>query len=303
MKKTRLISTRKVVRRNPYIAALLSFFFTGAGQLYAGFPASGVAMLLGRSIPFLAMPLYVSVFIDSNYLSTVIFAWALTIIIWLISPVLAYYKLHKSKGLAKLGMFATPAAISIFIAINIIITVISIVFLCAVFGTAKVLDDTNAPNIRQADTVLVYKNGESAALGNIIVFTKDDKTNFGRLIAQKEENIRTAGGDIYIDGGQLELSSIDEKFLKKLSDKEKTYSLSEKRGLYFYHIFTPVKGTTEGNMPLSKKLVKGELFVAKDNRLSEDAFSIIDKSSVRGRAEGVIFSSSIKRVFTKMHLD
>lgn len=302
MKKTRFITSQKEVRRYPLIAALLSFFFTGAGQLYAGFPISGAAMMLGRGIPLLVMPLYVSVFIQENYMSALLFAVALSAIIWILSPAAAFCKLCKNKNTVKLQPGSTPLFIALFAAFNIVFTAVSIAFVCAVFGLERVHDDTNEPNMRQGEIVLLYKKADSITAGNMIAFDHESKTNFSRLAAAKKTAIRTAAGRIYINNKQLEHTVNADDKTNELSDAEKMNLLLEKNGLYSYQILMPIQNNLQQNS-LQLKLADEELFTAKDNRLSGQPFALIQKSAVLGRIEGIIVPRSVKRICSKMYLD
>ncbi|MDR3238086.1 MAG: hypothetical protein LBT84_06255 [Spirochaetia bacterium] len=314
--KAKLFTLDKKRPRSLRVSVLLSVFFTGAGQVYACAPLRGIVMLMGRSLPLLALPLYVSFTHKESYMLAVLPVLIFSIACAVASPIDAYLRLRKSNIVA-LNMGASPPFLGAFIALNVILLWLSIAFFNAVFAFVKITDDKSAPHLRKGDIVMLLKKKTAPAAGEVIAFYSDSADSgadsgadgnimrFGRAVLNKKGTVITREGRIYLNGAPVGQAITGDEHAPALREDEKASALIETNGRHSYFVFVPLKreSNTGGILYEKKEIMDDELFTACDNRTEASPYSVIKKTMISARVEGVFLSSSLARIFSGMYLD
>ena len=84
--KNRIITSTIPLKRSPVTAFILSFIFTGLGQIYNGDLSRGIVFFVLRILSLVIIPFYAVLKCADSCLSFFVIALAFHIIIWIASP-------------------------------------------------------------------------------------------------------------------------------------------------------------------------------------------------------------------------
>jgi signal peptidase I len=299
--KSSIIKSESSLKRYPVLAFILSFLFTGLGQIYNGDFSKGIALFILRILSLIFIPLFV--ILQSNFsIIFVLAASAFQIFVWFFSSVEAAC-LTKGKHAFNLKKYNTILFYFFYIIINSILLIFSIFLIISVFSIKKIQTDDMNPVLLKNDYILINKYiVNNIGVGDIIYFTSKNNIIAGRIIAGDADIISKKGNNYYINDAVLSYSIISKPELEKMGLRNSEDLFFEINGEKKY----PVKIKSDKNKNLHTfeqiSISKGEYLIAFDNRVKNDFYEIVNLNSIQGKIEGIIFSKELTRIFNIIYL-
>jgi signal peptidase I len=262
--------------RNPFIAALLSFFASGLGQIYNGTGALGLAFLLiSIALPFLwALLGWPRHFIGLAALGIV------TTVFWLVVIVHAFFQARRIRE-AELKKYQKLSVYALFVILSIGLTIfVPIKTWISFLGIApfKFVTTSMMPTVHQGDFIMIgpkaYDN-KAPQRGDLIVFVypRDPSKRFlMRVVAVEGDTVEIKKKQVLIDGQSLQES-------------------------YKIHEDSAVDNSRDNFGPL--RIPAGHCFVLGDNRdNSNDSrfWGALPLVNVKGRALYIYWAKDKKRI-------
>ena len=297
--KRRIITSGISVKRDYRLAFFLSFLFTGLGQVYNGDFSRGMVFCIFRVLSFLFIPFCV---VLNNCDTVKLFATAFIVhfFVWLASSVEAGMSARRKSvfSLRKYNSTFFYIFYSIFVTVSLTFTVLFVFFF---FSVERVNSGIMNPAIFKGEYVLVNKYAaEEVKAGDIVLHIKEGKKSYSRIVAESGE-VSMRGSKLFIDDTPLELSIINDESRERMALRNREDLFYETNGDRTYPVLVSLKGLDKGEQPLTEKfLVKENMFFAVfDNRTNSIVHEISEKESVKGRIEGIIYSSEFSRIMLK----
>jgi signal peptidase I len=298
--KTEIIKSESRLKRYKSISFMLSFFFTGLGQVYNGCLSRAVVFTSLRFFSLIIISLF-SLTRGSDF-SVLLFILpsAFSILIWLISLLEA---VCSSSG--KIAYNKKKSNSILFYMIYALITsallAVSVIFVFSFFSIEKIVGDDMNPVLMKNEYILINKYSvKDITAGDVIFFTLNN-TSPARVIAKVGNTVRKKNNNIYINDTSLTYSIIPKTDLEKMeigNSEDLFYEINWERK---YPVILEKKDRKD--LPEKPVLLdSGKYYITFDNRSKNNSFYVIGSDTVTGRVEGIIFSRQIKRIFNKMYL-
>lgn len=261
----------------------MSLFLPGLGEVYTGIPLSGIIFSLSRLIAILAPPFYSFVNKSESMTEEIFTAIILFFLITAGSAIHVFFTGRRKKAL--LSWYNSALFYSIFSAVNIILTIVAAAFFLSFFEIKKT-DEARPPLFSEGDIIIIKKiipSGYSS--GDIVAVKTESGEKLLRVIGLPGEKIAYINGRFLSDGSELPLSIFTEEDLLKLPLTD--YDIvSEQNGNVRY----AVKGDP-GHIVPELSLSGHEYFLAPDIRNKPELFLKAESLRIKGRVEGILFSS------------
>lgn len=281
-------------KRNPLVSFLLSFFFTGSGEIYNGEFSKGVILFSIKNISILLFPLLVFIKAADSYLYLFLFLVFTALSLHILSPFLAAYLSVKNKKYP-LKKYNNIFFYITYIILNSAITAFSFYTIYTSAGISVIGNNDNLPSMIKGDIILTLKyNPHKINKGEMVLTGKE---NFARIIALENENFRIIKDNILIDNFALDREILSETDLKKYSIEFGEKVVFEINNRKKYPVISDRNLLSEAS--IKETTVKNKnILTAKDNRSVKNQFEEITADKIRSRVEGIIYSSSRKRILS-----
>ena len=300
--KSKIIKSESSLRRYPVLAFILSFFFTGLGQIYNGDFSKGIVFFILRILTLLIIPLYVLMRSDGIPILFFISAIAIHVLIWLISPLesICSAKNNLVFNLRKYNSFLFYFVYGIVISVLLILSCFLIQLF---FSIEEIVTNNMKPTLIKNEYVLINKyNAGNAGAGDIVTFSLDGMVRIGRIIAQPGELIKKIGKDLYINDAPLSYGIFTKIEIEKLGIDNSEDLFYEINGIKKYPVILRPSTAEKASDIKPFFLGNDELFVAFDNRSSNVVYNKIRLEAVKGIVEGIIYSERFERILNKPYL-
>ncbi|MCP4136421.1 MAG: signal peptidase I [bacterium] len=276
--KEKIIKSVKLRKRKPFIAFILSFFFTGLGQTYNGEITKGIILLALRILSLLFIPLYVLIKPINSYLFIFAPGWIFSLFFGAWSPFEALITAFKNREVPE-KKYNFPLVYSLFGFLSIILLVCPVILIFSFFHIQKT-GVPAAPYLGHSDFVLVLNYIPNGCNRGDLVIYKDtpEETRIARIMAIEGDSVKFEENIFYINEIQLPLGVLNNADQDILTETNNKFTYSIKFNKKNKH--TPVK------MVLKKK----EIFIVSDNRMQENIHRVISPSAITGRIEGIVLS-------------
>ncbi len=298
----RIISTVKTKRRSPFIAVISSLLFVGMGQIYNGSLLKGTALFILRLLSFLIIPLIVQFKYYDSYIgifaSAILFAFIITIA----SPVEAlYFSIKKERRALK--KYNSAIFYLIFSVINITATALGIASLGGFFKIEKFTMESATPLFKKDDMILINKfNLRDYRKGELVIYNKKNQKDIGRILAKEGDRVKIINNYFYINDVPIALSSFNDSDMAILQIDDYSDIISESINGIAYPVKTFITERPKASEKTILIIKKKKLLIVKDNRKSKKYYDVIERNSIRGRVEGIIFSKNYKRILLRPHI-
>lgn len=288
----KIIVSRNFRKGNPFTAFIMSFFFTGLGQIYGGSIYRGIAFLLVKIIIILIPPFLALTDPGANYLNRVFFSSAALLMLQAAGAIDAFMKciLKKEIPLQKYNRTYVYAA---YAATDTVLTLVCILCFSAFFSFINISRQSE-PLFERNDIILLSRIPDKGFTHGEAVIAEDKKGfNITRIIALPGEKVEYKNSRFLLNGSELPLSIFSEEELHSISLTNYDV-VSELNGLYKYPV---IQSRTKTLLKIEAK--EGQYIVSMDNRNSDNFCRVTDSKSITGRIEGILFSPSRKEILIK----
>ncbi len=286
-----IIQTRKTQARKPGVSFVLSLFFPGLGQMYNGDLAGGIAFALLRTVALLAPPLWAAASRPLSCVGVFIVFIFVVIVLTFASPVEALVRARRNRELP-VRRYSAALPYIVFAIADTVITCIAVMVVAAFFSV-QVPDVFRAgPLLSAGDVVLVrHYVPEGPRRGDLSVL---DDGSVARIIAREGDRVAYVNNVFYVNGRNLPLGYLADHVIARFTaDREEVVSEAGDAVSYPVRFKQSQAITLRG---IGGVMRKGTLLVASDTRLDSDFARIIPASSLRGRVEGVLFSTFLRKI-------
>jgi signal peptidase I len=301
--KSTIIKSENPSDRNRGIAFLLSFLFTGLGQIYNGNFSKGMIFFIFRILTLLIIPFYAILYKDNFSVLFFLTAIGLHVLTWLICSFESLFTV-KSNLSYNLRKYNNIIIYLIYIIVTSGLLFLSFFIICFFFLIDKVQSDMMHPSIIKNDYILINKYSvKEANIGDIVSFISDekDKMLIGRILARPGDLIKQEKNDIFINDSPLIRGIFSEEELKKTGIKNEENLFYEINNNKKYPvIIKPNDNIKSKSKPVSVK--DNELFITYDNRNADSEYFLIDKNKLTGIVHGILYSKNINRIFNKPYI-
>jgi signal peptidase I len=295
-----IIHSGSAVKRSRLTAFILSFFFTGLGQVYCGEIARGFIFLTGRLLLFMIIPAYAILNPSDSFLLFVADAAAVNTAVWLLSSLEPIISIPR-RNVNELKNYNRPPFYALFAVSGTLIILISIIFISAFFSVKRIDSENMSPGVFAGEYVLVYTYETEIKKGDLIIFNEGSTAAAARVIALPGDIIKGSEGMIYVNDVPLSKGIYSDTEITDMGlpvSENLFYEINESRKY-------PVLAETGKSGEILKKAKPHKMagnmyFSAVDNRTIQDPYKIIDKKNITGRVEGIVFSENFKRLLTEM---
>ena len=287
----KIIQTLKTKARNPRVSFALSLICAGLGQMYNGDLARGAAFCLLRTVPLLALPAWVMTRWPATSVTAFIYLMLIVLAITIASPMEALISALRKRGMP-VRVYNSNCYYAFFALVQVIITAIAVLLLASFFTIERVKDERAGPLLQAEDIILVNRympqgcrRGELIALAGGAV---------GRVVALGGDAVKYDNNIFYVNGMALPLGYLaDGVIVRFSSDRDDVVSEANDGRKY------PVRFKQSPDITLQAVgalIRKGMVLVAVDTRLKKDFARIAPVDSIRGRVEGILFSTTISKI-------
>lgn len=311
MEKGIIISENGLFRK-PRTAFLLSFFFTGLGQVYNGDMARGAVFFLLRIISIIIPAIVAVTRNNESYIYVFAGAICCNIIIWILSSLEARYTAVRT-GAYNLKIYNTAAVYFMLALMNFIIMIISLIFLSFFLSVEMVRTDDMKPAFSHGELILVNKYSYyNSDIGDAVVYSENGSDKIGRIIASGGETFAYADSRVYVNDSVLNLGILNAGDMDHLGLDNAGELFYETNGNRRYPVRVVVENNfeagvkprkTAGRIIVSGRVKKGMLLLSSDNRGSGAPFKTVPLPDITGRVEGIIFSFKLSRLLLQPYID
>jgi signal peptidase I len=259
-------------RRQPWVAAVLSLFCTGLGQIYCGRLASGLMLFLTSLAVWPVATLLAAVASSTVAFAAYLSALALVIWLYLYSVVDAFRVARRCGEPYELKDYNRGRIYALFILVAITYPVGVAVYVRANVFEAFLLPTRDmAPTFLSGDHILVNKmiyQRRAPQRGDVVVFhaPHNRRLNFiKRVIGLPGDTVEVRGGEVTVNGKKLERDRIPLSSLDLIKDHLAGSVFQEVNGGRRYLIMLGAGDEPAKDYP-EKKVPEGTLFVLGDNR-------------------------------------
>ena len=288
---TKIIKTTRNITREPKHAMLLSLVFPGLGQVYNGMPVRGVAFLLFRIVPLLALPVYTALS-DHNTYAVQYLLCNFTAFIMHIAPsaeaalTARRFPLIVQQRSHNALLYLLYGALSLAIIIMSHITVSS-------FFSLSTVKYTTSPLYTQGDIVLINRlRALEPVRGDAVLHNNGDII---RIIANDTDRVFLEDGILIINNEPLKHAvpvDLDSEKLG-LSSGEDIYLEYNGDRSYLIEQTMPRLKTYRG----SKIIIPKKHYLAAQDIRRGDWYKTVEPAGLLGRVEGIIFSRHTGKMF------
>lgn len=297
-----IIRSESDLERYPSIAFSLSFLFTGLGQIYNGEFAKGLVLFLIRLLTVMVIPAAIKLKSVDPFIYLFAAAAAVNIIVWLFSALEA-----RSDALYKYSVNLRPFnSIWFYAAYGVFSTALlaaALYILSFFVSVEKISKGSMNPSFIMDEYVLINKyQPEEADIGDVVYYRAGDGFRIRRVIAGGGETFAYDGKNYYVNDSALRLGVLESGKAARLGFDNSEDLFFEVNGGRRY----PVKVNYEQRESSAQSgkifIEPGKILVSGDNRTLSEPYEVIRVSSVIGIAEGIVFTSEIRRLLLKPHL-
>ncbi len=288
----KIIISRTYRKANPLIAFLMSFFFTGLGQIYTGSLYRGITFLLLKLIVILIPPFLLLYNPGYSRLNEVFYAILILAALILLSSIDAVVKSIKAPQI-QAKRYNTAAFYIIFSIAGTILTLLSIIFFMFFFNFHRTAESAE-PLFETNDLILISRiPGREYFHGEAVLIKSGNAFSIKRIIAVPGEKASYRNSRFSVDGSELPLSIFSENELRKMPLS--SYDVvSELNGSYKY----PVR-QKKGKSVIKFNLNENEYLTASDDREIENFYTQIRTPEIWGRVEGSLIAFNRKKILIK----
>jgi len=292
----KIIVSQNLRQANPYLAFILSFFFTGLGHLYGGSIYRGIVFLLIKILIILTPPFLLLINPGSYYMNEVFYSSATLLVLQTANSIDASMKCH-FKPQIPLQKYNNLFTYTAYASADILLTAICILWFSAFFLFFN-LSEKNEPLFEKNDIILINKiPGKEYFHGETVIIKGDSGFSITRIMALPGEKAEYKNSRFIIDGSELPLSIFSEKELHRMSLTNYDI-ISELNGFYKYSV---IQSRTKTAFRILLK--DNEYLASKDNRNENPFYNVISKDSIIGRVEGILVSPSRKKLLISPFLN
>ena len=285
----KIIVSQNFKRANPLIAFILSFFFTGLGQIYSGSIYRGIVFFLIKILIIITPSFLVLTNPDSCYLHEVFYSTAALVVLIIANSIDASMKciLKPQIPVQRYNNLFTYTAFAL---AGTLLTITSILWFSAFFSFQTVTVK-NEPLFEKNDIILISKTpGKKYSHGETVIIKDESGLSLTRIAAIPGEKAEYRNSRFLIEGSELPLSIFSEKELHQMSLTNYDV-VSEINGSYKYSV---IQSRTKSGFRILLK--DNEYLTSKDDRNIKNFYNIADNKSIAGRVEGILFSPSRKEL-------
>ncbi len=284
MKDPRLLSPVPRTRQ-PRVAALLSFLFPGAGELYNGASSHYLFLILLQPVVTLsAVPVLLNPAPPALWVTASLFLFLISI-----PPLSAFHawlQAWKIKSIVA-GFWNRPVGLSLSIFFAFLLRALPLLILVQFLFLHRVTDMENAPTLLPGEIILCSRLPAFFPEAGELVLDREDR--LGRIIALPGETVLSENGLILVDRFPLVHKHIHDRDLFRLGIENPASVTSERHRERRYAV-------TMGNVKLKKRVIRKEtVMVMGDNRSQEDPVRNTPVSSIKYRVEGVLLPARWQR--------
>ncbi len=288
----KIIISQTYRKANPFYAFLMSFFFTGLGQIYTGSLQRGITFLLLKILVILIPPFYLIYNPGYSFLKEISAAIIILTTLIFFSSIDASVKSLRTPQIPA-RRYNTPAFYVIFSIAGTILTLLSIIFFMFFFSFHKAAESAE-PLFESNDLILTSRiPGREYSHGETVLIKTDGTYSIERIIALPDEKAAYINSRFSLNGSELPLSIFSENELRQMPIS--SYDVvSEMNGPYKY----PVR-QKKGKSGIKFNLKGDEYLTASDDREIENFYTIINHKNIAGRVEGSLISFNRKKMLIK----
>lgn len=291
---SRIIVSRKIAKRNPFVSFFLSAAIPGIGQMYNGELSKAVAFLFAAVFPFLSLAAYIGINHDDSYLFYFVYAAFFASASYVISAVHAARKSYTEKQL-HLKKYNTGLFYFVFFVFGSALIVASILITFSFFEFVSIVKDSQ-PVLKKNEIVLLLKFNKNGFRNGDLVLADN---RFMRIVASHPDTVEINGGLLSVNRVNLHLGIADEQSKKLFSIDDINFLITEKNRLTYAVIYSPDK---KNQNKFTLLLNKDEVLLVADNRLEKNFYKIVKIESIKGRIEGIIYSPNTYKILSKPYL-
>ena len=285
----KIIISKNYRKANPLTAFILSFFFTGLGQVYAGAIYRGTAFLLLKLIIILIPPFFAIHNPDAFFMNNIFYTASALIILTIINSLDALIKSIKNPK-RTVQKYNNLFVYILYGAAGTILTIIFSLWFTLIFSF-YIVPQTVEPIYEKNDLILISKiPGKKYTHGEPVLIREQSGFSIKRIIAIPEEKVEYQNSRFLIEGSELMLSIFSETELKKMSLTNYDV-VSELNGFYKYSV-----KQSRIKSGFKEKLKQDEYLTASDDRSEKDFYHLTEKDSIYGRIEGILISPLRKKI-------
>jgi len=286
----KIIQTLKTRARNPRISFVLSLLFTGLGQMYNGDLARGVAFCLLRTMPFLALPAWVITRRPATSITAFICFIAIVLAITIASPLEALVRARRKRELP-LRVYNSNLYYAFFALAQIMLTAVVVLMLASFFSIERVKDETAGPLLKPEDIILINHYMPRGPRRGDLVMTAGGAV--GRVVALGGDSVRYNNNVFFVNGTVLSLGYLADGVIARFSSEREDVVSETNEGRKYPVRF---KQSPDITLQVDGPIRKGAVLVAPDTRLDKDFAKVAPADSIRGRVEGILFSTRIFKI-------
>jgi signal peptidase I len=287
----KIIQTQKTKARNPRVSFVLSLICTGLGQMYNGDLARGAAFCLLRTVPLLALPAWVITRRPATSITTFIYIMLVVLIITIASPLEALIRVRRKRELP-VRFYNLNLYYAFFVLVQVVLTSIAVLMLVSFFNIERVKDESAGPLLQAEDIILVNRympqgcrRGELVTLAGGVV---------GRVVAMGGDAVKYDNNMFYVNGMVIPLGYLADGVVMRFSSDRDDVVSEANDGRKYPVRFKQSRDITLQNVGAPVR--KGMVLVADDTRLKKDFARIAPVDSIRGRVEGILFSTTLSKI-------
>jgi hypothetical protein len=287
----KIIQTLKMKARNPGISFVLSLIFTGMGQMYNGDLVRGVAFCLLRTIPFLALPAWIITRRPATTMTAFFCFIPIVLAITIASPLEALIRARKSREIP-LKVYNSGIYYALFGLVHIILTAIGVLIIVSFFSIERVKDEKAGPLLKPDEIVLINRYMPGGPRRSELVMMAGGAV--GRVMAQGGDTVIYDDNVFFVNGTILSLGYLADEVIARFSPEREDILSEKNEGRKYPVRFKQSPSIVPREFP--RPIRKGTVLVASDTRLEEGFALVVKADAVRGRVEGILFSSSISKI-------
>ncbi len=287
----RIIQTQKQKAARPGMAFVLSLFFTGLGQMYNGDLPMGAAFFLMRTAVLMAVPAAAVTRDPASGIAAFMSLMAAALAITIASPVEALVRAKLNRELPVRAYSSAPAYAGYALA-GSIITMALVLVMASFYAVGRVTGRSAGPLLEKDDIVLVYRYAPQGYRRGDLVSMGDGTP--GRVVALAGDAVRYDNNIFYLNGRSLPLGYLADETIARFTESRGDVLSEWNEGrLYPIYFKQSAAVTLRGIGPW---IAKGNVLVASDTRFTKDFARVVPASKIRGRVEGILFSTYFRKI-------
>lgn len=296
-KKSTIIVSHKIARRNPVLSFTLSLLFTGLGQAYNGKLSQGLTLLAVRTLALLLIP-FTSLAREahSHLVSFVVLSIAAAVVT-AASPVEATVSSLLQKELP-LKRYNSPFVYAGYATAAVFVTAMALTAAAAFFTLGTPRDDSALPSASPEETLLImtYHPGQYEK-GDLVLYGGG---KIGRVMAGAGATVQAERNCFAIDGTPLSFGRWEDEGTGKVPEKLLAAIHVEKGNGREYPILAEFTGEKKSMAPVT--IPGNSYYIAADNRVPEAAGEIVPAGDIKGRVEGILLTPHCTRMLMKPYV-